>query len=104
MNSDASDRAYSEEEIEFLLSTKFKIVYSQKLDRNVYTLIEWVEKSVFKKYKKLFGYTDIGWTVKHPKQLSRALLSENIWKVEPENVSKFIKEKQEIDDKGQIAD
>ncbi|MCE7735210.1 MAG: hypothetical protein GPJ54_10055 [Candidatus Heimdallarchaeota archaeon] len=47
----------------------------------------WVEKSVFKRHKTLFGYTDIGWTVKHPKQLIRALIIEEVWKLNPEDDS-----------------
>ena len=66
-------------EIEFLVNQNYKMVYSERLGRKVYQLIDWVDKSVFKRHKKLFGFTDIGWTVKHPKQLIRALISEGIW-------------------------
>ncbi|OLS24965.1 MAG: hypothetical protein HeimC2_20200 [Candidatus Heimdallarchaeota archaeon LC_2] len=65
--------------VEQLMHSKYKLVFSEKLERKVYTLFEWVDKSIFKKHKKLFGYTDIGWTVKHPKQLIRVLISEGIW-------------------------
>jgi len=68
-----------DEDIERFIEDKYKLIYSEKLDRKVYTLIDWIDKDVFKKHKKLFGYTDIGWTVKHPKQLIRALVSEGIW-------------------------
>ena len=67
---------------EQLMKTKYRLVFSEELERKVYTLFEWVDKSIFKKYKKLFGYTDIGWTVKHPKQLIRALVSEGIWSID----------------------
>ena len=67
--------------VEQLMQTKYRLVFSEELDRKVYTLFEWIDKSIFKKYKKLFGYTDIGWTVKHPKQLIRALISEGIWSI-----------------------
>lgn len=66
-------------DLQSLLEKKYKVVYSERLDRDVYTLVDWVDKSVFKRYKKLFGYTDIGWTVKHPKKLARALLTDGIW-------------------------
>ena len=69
----------SDEDMERLIEEKYKLVYSEKLDRKVFTLIDWIDKITFKKYKKLFGYTDIGWTVKHPKQLIRALVEEGIW-------------------------
>ncbi len=64
---------------ERLMKCKYRLIFSEKLERKVYTLIEWIDKPLFKKYKKLFGYTDIGWTVKHPKQLIRALISDGIW-------------------------
>ena len=67
--------------VEQLMQTKYRLVFSEELERKVYTLFEWIDKSIFKKYKKLFGYTDIGWTVKHPKQLIRALISEGIWSI-----------------------
>ncbi|MHA2097109.1 MAG: hypothetical protein ACW99A_00375 [Candidatus Kariarchaeaceae archaeon] len=69
----------SEEDMERLIDEKYKLIFSETLGRKVYTLIDWIDKSVFKKYKKLFGYTDIGWTVKHPKQLIRALVAEGVW-------------------------
>lgn len=68
--------------IDRLMKCKYKLIFSEKIERKVYTLIEWIDKSLFKKYKKLFGYTDIGWTVKHPKQLIRALIFEGIWSAE----------------------
>ena len=73
----------SANEIDYLLGKKYKEVYSERLGRKVYTLMEWVEKEVFKRHKKLFGFTDIGWTVKHPKQLIRALMKEGVWELEP---------------------
>jgi hypothetical protein len=74
----------SANEIDYLLEKKYKMVYSERLGRKVYSLIEWVEKPIFKRHKKLFGYTDVGWTVKHPKQLIRALVKEGVWQLEPE--------------------
>lgn len=71
----------SEEEIEQLMQAKYKLIFSEKLGRKVYTLIDWIDKPIFKRHKKLFGYTDIGWTVKHPKQLIRVLVAEGVWKV-----------------------
>jgi hypothetical protein len=80
--SDVSENSkISEEDMERLINEKYKLIFSEKLGRKVYTLIDWIEKPVFKKYKKLFGYTDIGWTVKHPKQLIRALVAEGVWNV-----------------------
>jgi hypothetical protein len=76
---DARYRKISEEEISVLLEEKFKLVYSQRLAKKVYVLKEWVDKPAFDRHKKLFGYTDIGWTVKYPKQLIRVLLKEGIW-------------------------
>ena len=72
----------SDSTVEQLMKTKYRLVFSEELERKVYTLFEWVDKSIFKKYKKLFGYTDIGWTVKHPKQLIRAHVSEGIWSLD----------------------
>ncbi|MHA2033526.1 MAG: hypothetical protein ACW99Q_29505 [Candidatus Kariarchaeaceae archaeon] len=81
--SDPNDNhTLTEEDMERLIEEKYKLVFSEKLGRKVYTLIDWIEKPVFKRYKKLFGYTDIGWTVKHPKQLIRALVSEGLWHTE----------------------
>ena len=65
--------------VEQIMNTKYRLVFSEKLDRKVYTLIDWIDKSTFKRYKKLFGYTDVGWTVKHPKRLIRELITEGIW-------------------------
>ncbi|MCY3411257.1 MAG: hypothetical protein INQ03_06410 [Candidatus Heimdallarchaeota archaeon] len=67
------------DELEEIMKRKYKMVYSERLGRKVYVLKKWVDKPVFKRHKKLFGYTDIGWTVKHPKQLIRVLLIEGIW-------------------------
>ena len=69
----------TQDELDNLIEEKYKLVYSERLGRKVYTLAEWVDKEVFKRHKKLFGYTDIGWTVKHPKQLIRALVKEGVW-------------------------
>jgi len=69
--------------IQQLLDKKYKMVYSERLGRKVYVLIDWVEKDVFNRHKKLFGYTDVGFTVKYPKQLIRALLIEGIWLIDP---------------------
>ena len=79
MSGTNNNHTISDEDMERLILVKYKSVYSEKLDRKVYTLIDWIDKEVFKKYKKLFGYTDIGWTVKHPKQLIRALIADGIW-------------------------
>lgn len=76
---DARYRRVSDDEISQLLEEKFKLVYSQRLAKKVYVLKEWVDKPVFDRHKKLFGYTDIGWTVKYPKQLIRVLIREGIW-------------------------
>ncbi|MHA2248763.1 MAG: hypothetical protein ACXAD7_00305 [Candidatus Kariarchaeaceae archaeon] len=69
----------TQDELDYLLEEKYNLVYSERLGRKVYTLDEWVDKDIFKRHKKLFGYTDIGWTVKHPKQLIRALVKEGVW-------------------------
>lgn len=66
-------------DMERLMEEKYREVYSEELGRYVFVIRSWVEKPVFKRYKSLFGYTDIGWTVKHPKQLIRALVEEGIW-------------------------
>ena len=79
MSDTNSNQVISDEDIERLIEEKYKSVFSEKLDRKVYTLIDWIDIEVFKKHKKLFGYTDIGWTVKHPKQLIRALVADGIW-------------------------
>ena len=80
--SDPNDNhTISEEDMERMMEEKYNLVFSEKLDRKVYTLIDWIDKPTFKKHKKLFGYTDIGWTVKHPKQLIRALVAEGVWDV-----------------------
>lgn len=87
MNEQVGDNGSTElnnAEIEYLVKQNYKMVYSERLGRNVFQLKDWVDKSVFKRHKKLFGYTDIGWTVKHPKQLIRALISEGIWVLAPE--------------------
>ena len=77
-----SQNECSEEEIITLMDKKYKLVYSERLGRKVYVLREWIDKSVFKRHKKLFGYTDIGWTIKYPKQLIRVLVQEEIWSLE----------------------
>lgn len=79
MSDQNDNHTLSEEDLNRLIEEKYKLVFSEKLERKVYTLVDWIDKSTFKKYKKLFGYTDIGWTVKHPKQLIRALVEEGIW-------------------------
>ena len=66
-------------DIERMMDEKYRKVYSEELGRYVFVIRSWVEKSVFKRHKTLFGYTDIGWTVKHPKQLIRALVTEEVW-------------------------
>ncbi|MDH5404408.1 MAG: hypothetical protein OEY49_18050, partial [Candidatus Heimdallarchaeota archaeon] len=48
------------EEMERIMELKYRRVYSERLARKVYVLIDWIEKPLFKKYKRLFGYTDIG--------------------------------------------
>lgn len=70
-----------EEVIDELLNEQYTLVFSEKLQKKVYVLKVWIEKPLFKKYKKLFGYTDIGWTVKHPRNLTKALIYEGIFKV-----------------------
>lgn len=61
-----------------LLEEKFRLVYSERVGTEVYVLIDWLEKSIFKKYKNLYRYTDIGWIVRHPKQLIRSLIRDGI--------------------------
>jgi hypothetical protein len=80
LKTDPRYRQIENEEIESLLDKKFKLVYSHRLAKKVYVLKEWVDKPVFDRHRKLFGYTDIGWTVKYPKQLVRILLKEGTWK------------------------
>lgn len=75
----------NQQEMDHLIDSKYRMVYSERLGRKVYVLKKWVDKGVFKRHKRLFGYTDIGWTVKHPKQLIRALASEGIWGIDDEN-------------------
>ena len=48
-------------------------------------LKDWIDKATFKRHKKLFGYTDIGWTIKHPKQLVRVLVAEGVWNLETDS-------------------
>lgn len=79
MSDTDNNHTISDEDIERLIHEKYKSVFSEKLDRKVYTLVDWIDKEIFKKHKKLFGYTDIGWTVKHPKHLIRALIEEGVW-------------------------
>jgi len=59
-----------------------KIQRSDRLDKDVYVLIDWLDISIFKANKKFFGYTDIGWTVKHPELLASKLLHQKIWSVD----------------------
>lgn len=70
------------DQIDLLMEEKFRKTYSDRLGKDVYVLIEWLEKLIFKKHKKLFGYTDIGWTVKEPKKLIRELIKEGVWTIE----------------------
>ena len=82
MNNIEGDSArVSIEEMDRLIENKYRLVYSERLGRKVYVLKNWVDKAIFKRHKKLFGYTDIGWTVKHPKQLIRVLVTETIWEI-----------------------
>ena len=46
--------------MEKIIEEKYRQVYSDRLGRKVYVLKSWVSKPVFKRHKKLFGYTDIG--------------------------------------------
>ena len=62
-----------------ILDSKYKYVYSTLLSKRVYVLNTLLPKTLFKKHKKLFGYSDIGWTVKDPKKLTTTLLEEGIW-------------------------
>ncbi|MFV2014865.1 MAG: hypothetical protein ACC656_05535 [Candidatus Heimdallarchaeota archaeon] len=39
----------SDEDMERLIEEKYKLVYSEKLDRKVFTLIDWIDKITFKK-------------------------------------------------------
>lgn len=71
-----------ETELTRMMEEKFKIVYSERLGKNVHVIKTWVEEPVFKRHKKLFGYTDIGWTVRHPQDLIKALVEEGIWSLE----------------------
>ena len=67
-----------------VVDEKFKLEYSAKLGKKVYVLKQWLEKGQFERHKRLFGHTDIGWTVKYPRHLARVLLIEGIWKVDEE--------------------
>lgn len=62
-----------------VVEEKFKRQYSEKLGKKVYVLKKWLDKDIFERHKDLFGYTDIGWTVKAPRHLARVLLLEEIW-------------------------
>jgi len=79
-----------EESMKKMMEIKYRKIYSEILDRKVYTLRHHLSKDLFKKYKKQFGYADVGWTVKHPKRLIQLLLLDGIWEVpedEPEENS-----------------
>ena len=82
MDENSESEEMLDEEISKLISLKLKLVFSERLGRKVFVLKDWIDKSTFKRHKKLFGYTDIGWTIKHPKQLVRALVAEGIWILE----------------------
>lgn len=68
-----------EEHVRKLMKDKYRKVYSERLDKYVYVMKHWVPKPVFKSYKQLFGYTDCGWTVKHPKTLIKILIDDGTW-------------------------
>lgn len=68
-----------DEIIDTLIDNKFKQEYSAKLGKQVYVLKQYLDKEVFERHKRLFGYTDIGWTVKYPRHLCRVLVKEGIW-------------------------
>jgi hypothetical protein len=85
METNSESHEMSDEEINQIISLKLKLVFSERLGRKVFVLKDWIDKSLFKRHKKLFGYTDIGWTIKHPKQLVRALVAEGTWVMENES-------------------
>ena len=68
-----------EDQLKQLVKMKYRKVFSIRLDKYVYVLRNWVDRSVFKGNKKLFGYTDIGWTVKHPLELTKIMLELGHW-------------------------
>jgi len=68
-----------DELISRLVEEKFKLEYSPKLGRKVYVLKTWLDKSTFERHKHLFGYLDIGWTVKYPRHLTRIMVIEGNW-------------------------
>lgn len=69
-------------DLERMMEKKFKVVYSERLEKDVHVIKIWIDEPVFKRHKKLFGYTDIGWTVKHPEDLIKALVEEGVWSIE----------------------
>ena len=85
MENNSDSYEMSDEEINKIISLKLKLVFSERLGRKVFVMKDWIDKPIFKRHKKLFGYTDIGWTIKHPKQLVRALVAEGIWVLENES-------------------
>lgn len=85
MDNNSESHESFDEEINKIISLKLKLVFSERLGRKVYVLKDWIDKATFKRHKKLFGYTDIGWTIKHPKQLVRALVAEGVWNLEKES-------------------
>ncbi len=68
-----------EEHLKSIMNQRYKKIYSERLDKYVYVLRGWVPKDTFKKYKQLFGYCDVGWTVKHPKTLIKLLIEDQLW-------------------------
>ncbi len=64
-----------------IMEEKYLRVYSEMLDKKVYTLKHHLTKELFKRYKKQFGYADVGWTVKHPKRLIQLLIMDGIWEL-----------------------
>lgn len=55
------------------------IIHQENLNMSIKI---WIDEPVFKRRKKFFGYTDIGWTVKHPEDLIKALVEEGVWSIE----------------------
>ena len=78
-NTENVEQEMSSLQMKAILDSKYKYVYSTLLRKRVYVLNTLLSKALFKKHKKLFGYSDIGWTVKDPKKLTITLLEEGIW-------------------------
>ena len=79
MTEDRRYKPVADSIISDLVTQYFTMEYSPKLGKKVYVLKTWVDKAIFERYRRLFGHTDIGWTVKHPRHLARVLYIEGIW-------------------------